>query len=966
MEAVYAKYKNPDGSLSFLSPSGVPITIKEPIISVSFCDFNDDWYKSGDFTDYVLPIGTLEKFTLANGVTYIAGHPGEEKDRPTFNGYYQLGVNGKIDPLYKIYKDTISKGKNYKNIVVGIPAIENSDVVFKVIALQGFNYTAPIDNTSYASGEQKDVFFIKDYINDVKSGINVASTLPKFSTNELEFINTFSDGNIYGINALYAIRILYFIKYNPDLLNCLGDAANKTGDIENTQSVALIQKKINNLKLHIVDADNTKTDKTYFVNIKQEVSRETFTTTQYLKTLHDVMYGYYQALKKQSAISITMSISDLDEVTKLFGRECLIRNIPIATRLKLLENYKTWSWSGDKEKMLLDLILHVKSSDIPALLDGLAKDDNKTLWGLYEDDNSKSAYNSYLAALSAYVLEQKQNSTEAKALKGTWQQTNSKHINVCKQSILFTLCGVEVFKNTKGKLVFSFSNYANFFNEKKISENIEVSPYELVRVRFEDDFSFSGLNQTNIKKGEEAIIPAIYLFWIVKQQEDIRTNSRIRIWVDILAIAVGLGTGQLETIEAVDVAAMELSTVAIVDASAAGADIAFQLASDKIRSADSKIVKEILADWDAAYSFYALGRITTDVAKIVFTPDALRKAILNIKENAIQLKNTGQALYRLYKVIKNSQSISIKGTSRTILLREFYAASIECTLKATCSRGDEVAMLFQNDKIVVGVQAKLPTGGVTTTSTGVSIANVAMEGNTDALTLSNVRWLPSTVRAEKVVELIKNVNIAIKGVQSIEIVSAANGQYYAREVKGAGKFIAKSGEELKIHLNTLQDIPNLEKYSGNFYRTVGNGRDPLLTHYIPKGQSQRYSKSGEDGLFFSSSKEGNFLELHHWSVPIEGNTTTFLYKDVISDGLLDLTNPFVREKLGINISQITTDSYEFTDVLGTWARNKNYNGIIYPSARGTSENLYFINVILFDSKKANSVIQGKELEKKFN
>ena len=79
-----------------------------------------------------------------------------------------------------------------------------------------------------------------------------------------------------------------------------------------------------------------------------------------------------------------------------------------------------------------------------------------------------------------------------------------------------------------------------------------------------------------------------------------------------------------------------------------------------------------------------------------------------------------------------------------------------------------------------------------------------------------------------------------------------------------------------------------------------------------------------------------------------------------------MTNPLVREKLGIDINQITTDSYEFTDVLGTWARNKNYKGIIYPSARGTSDNLYFINVILFDSGNANNVIKGKVIVKTFN
>lgn len=147
---------------------------------------------------------------------------------------------------------------------------------------------------------------------------------------------------------------------------------------------------------------------------------------------------------------------------------------------------------------------------------------------------------------------------------------------------------------------------------------------------------------------------------------------------------------------------------------------------------------------------------------------------------------------------------------------------------------------------------------------------------------------------------------------------------------------------------------------------VGNGRDPLLTHYIPQGFAQRYSKPGENALFFSSSKEGNFQELGHWNIGIEGNTTTYVYKNINSDNLLDLTSVSVREELGINLEQITNNSYEFTDVLGTWAREKNYSGIIYPSARGTAENHYFIDVIIFDSGTANKIIKGKIIEKILN
>ncbi len=175
----------------------------------------------------------------------------------------------------------------------------------------------------------------------------------------------------------------------------------------------------------------------------------------------------------------------------------------------------------------------------------------------------------------------------------------------------------------------------------------------------------------------------------------------------------------------------------------------------------------------------------------------------------------------------------------------------------------------------------------------------------------------------------------------------------------------KNGDELLYRLSKI-DPPKPEIYTGDFYRTVGNGRDPLLTHYIPQGTPQRYAKPGEDALFFGSSKEGNFQELAHWDVKVEGNTTTFVYKEIQSTNLLDLTNPVVRDKIGISLDQITNNSYEFTDVIGTWARDKKYSGIIYPSARGTVDNKYFVNVAVFDSGTANQIIKGKTIEKILN
>jgi TANFOR domain-containing protein len=174
----------------------------------------------------------------------------------------------------------------------------------------------------------------------------------------------------------------------------------------------------------------------------------------------------------------------------------------------------------------------------------------------------------------------------------------------------------------------------------------------------------------------------------------------------------------------------------------------------------------------------------------------------------------------------------------------------------------------------------------------------------------------------------------------------------------------KNTDEFLARLSKITP-PKSEIYKGDFYRTVDNGLDPLQTHPIPRGKSHRYSKPGEDALYFSSSQEGNFEELTHWGKQVKGNTTTYLYKDVEGGRLLDLTNQLVRDELGISLDQITNDSYEFTQAIGSWSRGK-YDGIIAPSARGTVDNKYFVNMVIFESGTANTLIKGKAIIKIIN
>ncbi|WP_369049347.1 hypothetical protein [Tenacibaculum sp. UWU-22] len=77
--------------------------------------------------------------------------------------------------------------------------------------------------------------------------------------------------------------------------------------------------------------------------------------------------------------------------------------------------------------------------------------------------------------------------------------------------------------------------------------------------------------------------------------------------------------------------------------------------------------------------------------------------------------------------------------------------------------------------------------------------------------------------------------------------------------------------------------------------------------------------------------------------------------------MLDLTDQSVIEQLGSEFNKLvlTTGSksemYEFTNVIGSWARSKGYNGLIVPGARGAQD---YTNIVVFTQSKLTSALSG--------
>ena len=139
-------------------------------------------------------------------------------------------------------------------------------------------------------------------------------------------------------------------------------------------------------------------------------------------------------------------------------------------------------------------------------------------------------------------------------------------------------------------------------------------------------------------------------------------------------------------------------------------------------------------------------------------------------------------------------------------------------------------------------------------------------------------------------------------------------------------------------------------FEGRLYRAAPNGMDPLDIGDWNINANHRYTGPGQGGLYFSTGEHVVNAEFINNGGSLVGKQMhTF---DVTADGLLDLTNPSVRDSLGVNLGDLTRTGgttawrYEITQPLGRWAESNGFRGIVAPSAQADGG----ANLILFNAK----------------
>lgn len=112
------------------------------------------------------------------------------------------------------------------------------------------------------------------------------------------------------------------------------------------------------------------------------------------------------------------------------------------------------------------------------------------------------------------------------------------------------------------------------------------------------------------------------------------------------------------------------------------------------------------------------------------------------------------------------------------------------------------------------------------------------------------------------------------------------------------------------------------------------------------------------GLYLSETKAGNIIEANSYGGT--SGKTLFEITNVEINNILDLTDETVIRQLGTSFEQMklsgVTNSYEYTQEIAIWAKNKGYSGVKFYGAQGGSTS--YTNFAIFEQSTVNSAIKG--------
>ncbi len=773
MEEIYSKFKNPDGSLTFLTPSGKPLTIKEKINWIKFVtlDQDDKWEKDKSF----LPMGTLSEFGLVDGRKFQATSIVGSK---TFNGYMNLITD-------KYYEESLSKNLNFSvsKVLVGILALEDKKPYFYVQAtnyLEKYPNKKTVNEPNKAKGDEIGEYKIGNYLLNNPSPVRVyAKFAQDFSIEELFFLNHHTSlGMIKGKDAVYAFKAVYYIREIPNLLSCMQNMGNSLSGTLNSSYMYYKEQQIYNQ----IQVDNTDVYNELYIrdkNKQEQEEQEEFIAENYFEKLLSTLRYYYNRVNSAESVNPSDKIGDIMDYFGEIDDDsfCLLRLLDFESRKAILNRYSTWTFTTSKETLIQNAVASTPEDQYDDLFKYLSDTNYEKLWAIYSDlgGGNRDQFVAAVSLLNKLVNGKETTFNELKEidpeslldLEGDDETT--KFIFVCQDGDCdidedgHYECTETEYDKKSNKIEFEFTIDDENWSLADKKYTYIGDPFSYIRVKFLDDYRFTLLGEEEkVKAGDDVIVPALWLYHILKEQNQVENMVVLRVVGNIVAVVISVAT-------------LEPGPLLLCEIIFAVGDISFAFADEAIANSDNQDLKDAVAVWDGLTLLVGAGAITKGVVngitKIKINKSFFRSNWESIKATPDLLKKHLNQLTTFLRKAKNGLTQIKNGDLLYDFMLNIYLEGR--IIQRSRNIDQSIVQLINNGNEYV-IQAK--NGNIAN-----KVAEVVENADGDVV-FSSIRWtdntdaaLVSAIDDVKYYDDAGNINNG-----DIEVVVNSAGQYFLR------------------------------------------------------------------------------------------------------------------------------------------------------------------------------------------
>ncbi|MCD9637281.1 hypothetical protein LVK06_14405, partial [Tenacibaculum maritimum] len=945
------EFANADGTYTFISRSGKPITVSGDITEVIFST-GDSEICSADTKDpfRIKPFGTLTRFKLKDK-TYTAAWKCVSKK---FMGY----MTSEDEP----YIDT-KTNKSIDSAIVGFPAVVNSAILFKVGKLSitpeegGNNYTS--------QGDYQEYDFLSQRLKEVTkfNEVSVATFEPSLSQEVQQFIidnidKSGFDGKKEYDNDAYVFMHATQLEKHGILKGCF-----KRG-IPGTL-----------LKLIVKTHFNQRTGAASYTTPQFDEGHEEVPFTNNAKSLinHWKQYdlNYYPIVAEQVKNFEILDDADHDDLIEAFRSimnisyqnvtsdnwDCFFDKIgfeKLKIVLKSLSNADDW---GNETENLLLKVFDMANNNLERekqLLD-LLEDDNYAL--LYKiisitndwADNQNPQFEGIVNYISKWLIQRSPKGKYHEMIRKaeSWTEIpfdykKYSELNVVPVAManMLGLAGddnisYEIktnFQKSDKKIHIVVSKGAKPGDPKRLIFDNTESPYEYVVMDILHDFKIGG---QEFKK-QKILVPRLFVHWLAVNINGKNNEAFLRVFTEVIAVAAIPLTGGASSI------------LLTIDATLATADIVFTIANN----VDNQSLlgnEKFFNTWTAIYGVYNLRHLPSLISTVgsrsktifkyatnlVGTKTHFKKLIIDPTNKAnfleafkkLSVEQKLDVIFRLDDLalaVKKEAELSNLG--KRILYRTLVELKMECNIIFSTPKQFNIVVNATNTPYKVSL-------AIDYNNKRLGLGKIILNEDKTVSLVESSKWLPEGVEDVTEIAIIPNVITNVSGVNKASDIrileSSSNGNIYLSLVGGLREDIIKLQVDELLELRNIHNPNKLNhncftcaiKYQNEFTKGTNEVIEKIAKKYHAGVAPEEINKLIYDVFGFDNVKIHNALDFDNLTIKLDGihQESVILVGKYEEDFIEDFTSHHA-----FNARRVANREWEIIDIQNGAKYDKTY------------------------------------------